>query len=302
MTVLELFSGAATKAGIIEPTQTPSGPMQAFIGSRFREMIRTWSGIRNRLFFVAGVQYPTAAGVGAYLIGPGAGAAPNFDTTANPAYTRPNLVQTAQYLVGTARRWPLRILTLPGWQDLQTRNLQDPDGPTDLFYDFNHPIATINLAPKPAGVGVLFMSQWNPLPVFQDNQMQLIVEDYYPDDYLTPLTSGLAIQLWALPSPGWTGSVGNLPGLDDRSREQEPVEAHWRDDAALWADHRGCQRTQCASWPTITGTARRLGSCNLRKAKPVGFSSRRSPLPFHEHPIRPTSVSTLRRTTLGYPV
>ena len=195
MTVLELFSGAATKAGIIEPTQTPSGPMQAFIGSRFREMIRTWSGIRNRLFFVAGVQYPTAAGVGAYLIGPGAGAAPNFDTTLNPAYTRPNLVQTAQYLVGTARRWPLRILTLPGWQDLQTRNLQDPDGPTDLFYDFNHPIATINLAPKPAGVGVLFMSQWNPLPVFQDNQMQLIVEEYYPDDYLTPLTSGLAIQL-----------------------------------------------------------------------------------------------------------
>lgn len=203
MTVLDFFTAGAVKAGIIQPTQTPSGAQLHYIGERSREMIRTWSSIRNRLFFIPEAAYPLAAGVGVYKIGPGAGAAPNFETSGpNPLYTRPLLIQSGVIIVGTARRYPLGILSRPAWDAVQTRTLQDPDGPTDLFYDFQHPIATLNFAPIPlnnseagGGTGTVFLSQWNPLPIFQDTDVKLNVEDYYPDDYITALTSGLAIQL-----------------------------------------------------------------------------------------------------------
>jgi hypothetical protein len=195
-TVLQLYNDSLTDAGLLQPNQTASGPNIDFTHRRFDDMVRTWSKIRERLFFVPAAQYTLLAGIGAYQIGPGAA---QYNTTPG-VYTRPLFIQSAQVVVGNARKWPVNILTRPQWDILQTQTLVDPDGPTDLFYDFNHPIATIYLAPMPGGLlwnaaQQLILSQWNPLKVFQPGDEALNVEDYYPESYLLALRKGLAIQL-----------------------------------------------------------------------------------------------------------
>jgi hypothetical protein len=196
-TVQQLYNDALSDAGLQQPNQTATGSNIDFTHRRFDDMVRTWSKIRERLFFIPSAVYPLAAGKGAYQIGPGA---PDFNTTTNPAYTRPLFIQTAQVIVGNNRKFSLNILTRPEWSVLQTQNLQDPDGPTDLFYDFNHPISTINVAPIPGGATwnvnqTLILSQWNPLKVFYPGDEALLVEDYYPESYFLALRKGLAIQL-----------------------------------------------------------------------------------------------------------
>lgn len=196
-TVLQLYSDAFSDAGLMQPNQTPSGSNVDRIHRAFDDMVRAWSKVRERLFFIPSAIYPLTSGLGAYQIGPGAA---QFNTTTNPNYTRPLLIQTAQVVIGVARKFSLNILTRPNWDVLQTQTLLDPDGPTDLFYDFGHPISTIYLAPMPGGTGwnvaqTLILSQWNPLKVFYPGDEQLLVQDYYPESYFLALRKGLAIQL-----------------------------------------------------------------------------------------------------------
>lgn len=201
-TVLQLYNDALADAGVQQPNQTATGNNIDFTHRRFDDMVRTWSKIRERLFFIPAANYPLLAATGAYQIGPGAA---QFNTTPVPPatvgpYTRPLFIQSAQVIIGNARKFPLNILTRPQWDVLQTQTLVDPDGPTDLFYDFNHPIATIYVAPMPGGAGwtagqILTLSQWNPLKVFYPGDEALLVQNYYPESYLLALRKGLAIQL-----------------------------------------------------------------------------------------------------------
>lgn len=189
-TVLELYSDALTDIQVLQPAQTPSGAQMGVVHRKFQDMVRAWSQVRLRLFFIPEAAYPLTAGTGSYAIGP---AAANFDTNAG-VYTRPVFVQTAHCLIGTARRWPMSILTRPQWEVLPSKTTQDPDGPTDLFYDFNHPISNINVAPVPSQNTTLYLSQWNPLTVFGPGDEQKDVLLYYPEAYLIGLRAGLAIE------------------------------------------------------------------------------------------------------------
>lgn len=160
------------------------------------EMVRGWSANRLRLAFVPEVQYPLIGGQGAYTIGP---AATDFDTNSGVGpsgpYVKPIFVQSARVKIGTARRWSLNILTRPQWDLIQNRDLLDPDGPLDFFYDFNTPIATINMALKPQFNTTLYLSQWNPLRQFSAGEEALNIEDFYPQEYIKPMQTGLAIEL-----------------------------------------------------------------------------------------------------------
>jgi len=194
--VLDLISDSLSDVGALTPGQTPSGQRVAHAMRTQTDMLQSWSASRLRLNFVPEVSYPLTAGVGSYQIGPGAGAAPNFETGgANPTYTRPVYVQAVWYIVGTARRWPLNILTRPQFGSLTTRTLQDPDGPTDYFYDYNVPIATINVAPIPQFNGFLKQAQWNPLTTFAPGDEQQLIENYFPTEYILPMRLGLTIAL-----------------------------------------------------------------------------------------------------------
>lgn len=190
--VLQFYNDAMSDAGIQQPNQTASGSNIDFVHRKFDDMVRVWSKIRERLFYIPAASYPLSAALGAYQIGPGA---TQYNTTTNPAYTRPIFIQSAQVVVGTARKWPLNILTRPQWDVLQTQTLQDPDGPTDLFYDYNQPIAVINIAPMPTGVQTMILSQWNPLKSFYPGDEQLLVENFYPESYFLALRKGLALEL-----------------------------------------------------------------------------------------------------------
>jgi hypothetical protein len=194
-TVLQLYNDAFADAGGQQPNQTASGSNIDFIHRRFNDMVRTWSKIRERLFFIPAASYTLTADLGAYQIGPGAAQFNTNNVAPNPLYTKPVFIQSAQVIVGTNRKWPLNILTRPQWDVLTTTALVDPDGPTDLFYDFNQPIATINLAPLPASTQTLIMSQWNQLQRFFPGDEALLVENYYPESYLLALRKGLAIEL-----------------------------------------------------------------------------------------------------------
>ena len=196
--VLQLYNDSLADAGLQQPGQTATGTNIGVCHRRFDDMVRTWSKVRERLFFIPAAAYTLLNGIGAYQIGPGA--AGQFNTTTNPQFTRPVFIQSAQVVVGNARKFPLNILTRPQWDVLQTQTLTDPDGPTDLFYDFNHPISTIYLAPVPGGAGwiagqQLILSQWNPLKVFYPGDEALLVENFYPESYFLALRKGLAIQL-----------------------------------------------------------------------------------------------------------
>lgn len=192
-TVLDLYSDAMSDAKIIKPNQTASGTNISFVHRKFQDMVRAWSKKRLRLFFVPEMEYALAAAKGSYQIGPGAA---DFDTGPG-VFVRPLFIQTASVVVGTARRWPINILTRPNFEVLQTRSLQDPDGPTDLFYDYNHPLSSFNFAPIPANNCTVYISQWNPLKTFDVGDEQLDVETFYPESYLLPLRTGLAIALCA---------------------------------------------------------------------------------------------------------
>lgn len=158
-------------------------------------MVRTWSKIRERLFYIPAASYTLTPGLGAYQIGPGATQFNTDNVSPSPTYIRPIFIQSAQVVVGVARKWPLNILTRPQWDILQTQTLSDPDGPTDLFYDFNQPIATINLAPMPTTAQQMILSQWNPLKSFYPGDESLLLENYYPESYFLALRKGLAIEL-----------------------------------------------------------------------------------------------------------
>jgi hypothetical protein len=190
-TVLDLYADSLAEVGRLEPSQTPSGSTVAYIHRAFQDMVRAWSSIRLRQDFIPEETYLLQPGKGTYAIGPGAA---DFDTTGG-SYIRPVFVQTAQIIVGTARRVPMNILSRPQWQLDPLRNLTDPDGPVDFFYDDNRPIATFNVAAKPGGTQVMILSQWNPLKLFAAGDEGLNVEDFYPQHYIPALRLGLAVQL-----------------------------------------------------------------------------------------------------------
>lgn len=189
--VLEFLNNALSAAGVVQPAQTASGSVSDVARRKHSDMVRSWNISRLRLFYVPEQAYPLTANLGVYEIGPGAA---QFDTTPG-VYTRPIFVQSARVIVGTGRRWPLNVLTRPQWDLNNNKNLVDPDGPLDLFYDFNTPKATFNLGPKPGGAQSLLVSQWNPLRFFTPDELALNIEDFYPEEYIEPMEKGLAIIL-----------------------------------------------------------------------------------------------------------
>ena len=190
-TVLTLYSNALAEIRRVNPLQTPGGSTLAYVHGAFEDMVRVWSPIRYRNFFIPEATYLMQPNQGVYQIGPGAA---DYNTTGG-AYTRPVFVQTAQAVVGNARRVPMSILTRPNWQVDPLRNLSDPDGPVHFFYDENRPIATFNVAAKPTGTQFMILSQWNPLKLFFPGDEALLVEDFYPEHYIPALRLGLAVQL-----------------------------------------------------------------------------------------------------------
>lgn len=190
--VLEYFADALTRAGLMKPGSTPPGTTSQHCRRVHKAMVKTWSANRLRLFNIPEAQYPLVGAKGAYTIGPDAMA--DFDTTAGN-YVRPVFIQSGRVKVGTNRRWPLNILTRPQWDVLQGRTLQDPDGPLDLFYDFAIKLGTINVAPQSTGVTTLWLSQWNALRSFEEDELALDLEDYYPLEYIKPSMLGLAVEL-----------------------------------------------------------------------------------------------------------
>lgn len=189
---LEYIADALAKAGLGKPGQTPAANTAQHARRVHQEMVRSWSSNRLRLFNIPESLYALQGNKGSYTIGPDATA--DFDTTAG-LYSRPVFIQAARVIVGTARRLPLNILTRPEWDILQNRGQVDPDGPLDLFYDFNVKLGTINVAPMPAGAGPLYISQWNPLKSFNEDELGEDVEDFYPGEYIKPTMLGLAIEL-----------------------------------------------------------------------------------------------------------
>ncbi len=196
-TVLQFLSDALSDVGAVSPGMTPSANIAELARRKFNDMVRNWSTNRLRLNFIPEAQYALAPGVGVYPIGPGA-VPPGFDTTPG-AIIKPVFVQAARTIIGAARRYPLNILTRPEWDVLPTKGLTDPDGPTDLFFDYNVPTATINVAPLPFGIQVLLVSQWVPLHKFDAGDMAVNVEEFYLEEYIQPMRMGLAIQL----APGY---------------------------------------------------------------------------------------------------
>lgn len=189
--VQQFLNNAFEDAGVIQPGQTASGPMIEVARQRHQDMVLAWCDNRLRLFYVPEATYQLQANVGTYEIGPGAA---QFDTDTGP-FVKPVFVQAARVLVGTAKRWPLGILTRPEWDLDNSKTLAAPDGPDDLFYDFNEPIATINVSPKPGGAQTLWISQWNPLRTFTPDEFTLDVQSFYPSAYIKPMRQGLAIEL-----------------------------------------------------------------------------------------------------------
>lgn len=189
---LEFLSDALAKAGLQKPGQTPHANTAQHARRIHQEMVRSWSSNRLRLFNIPEALYTMIPNQGAYTIGPDPAA--NFDTTAG-AFTKPVFIQAARVIVGTARRLPLNILTRPQWDVLQGRTRSDPDGPLDLFYDYAVKLATINVAPMPTTAQPLYISQWNALRSFNEDELDLDVEDFYPGEYIKPTMLGLAIEL-----------------------------------------------------------------------------------------------------------
>ncbi len=190
-TVLQHLSDALADAGMIGPGQTPSSPMAQFALRKHAEMMNEWSGKRNRLFFIGTYTYNLAAGQGVYTIGPGAA---DFDTNTGN-YVRPVFLQAASVKIGVARRWPLNILTGPQWEVNQDREKSDPDGPEDIYYDGNIPVATFNIAGRPTGPQPMYVRQWNPLRTFDVTELALNIEDFYPAEYIKPMRLGLSMEL-----------------------------------------------------------------------------------------------------------
>lgn len=189
---LEYISDALAAAGLGKPGQTPIATTAQHARRVHKRMVESWSSNRLRLFNIPEALYAMQANKGTYTIGPDATA--DFDTTAG-LYSRPVFIQAARVIVGTARRWPLNILTRPEWDLAQNRTQSDPDGPLDLFYDFNVKLGAINVAPKPTGAQPLYISQWNSLRFFGEDELDADLDDFYPGEYIRPTMLGLAMEL-----------------------------------------------------------------------------------------------------------
>lgn len=190
-TQLEYLGDALADVGAIQPNQTPPGGVQQFALRKDTQMKQSWAQRRLRLFFVPEVTYALADDKGTYTIGSGA---TDFDTSTG-VNTKPVFIQAAYLVLGAGTPRSLNICTRPQWNLVTGKNDKAADGPEDLFYDFNHPIATINVSRRPTGSPILHVSQWNPLKIFGVDELDLNVEDFYPPEYIKAMRLGLAIEL-----------------------------------------------------------------------------------------------------------
>lgn len=187
-TVAKFLNTAASKAGVLQPGHSLSGNNLLLWLDAFNNRASNLSADRKLLHFVPDVQYACPA-LESSEIGPGAA---QFDT-AGGLYTRPILVESVRSVVGNARRWPLNMCTEQEWAANPRRSTTDPDGPIDFYFGAAIAKATFNFAPKPTGGQIVYVSQWNPLRRFLITEVNFDMEDYYPEEYITPLMIDLAI-------------------------------------------------------------------------------------------------------------
>ncbi len=193
-TFQQFINDMLADAGVINPGQT-AGTVNFGNGVRaFNRVVSNWSSKRERLFYVPESPYTLSNGVYSYQVGPGAS---HFPTSGG--FTRPVFVQSGVIIVGNARRWPMNILTAPQWNACQNRGLSDADGPTDFYYGGASPIGIFNVAPAPTGSKSMLLDQWNPLKTFAVTDTVLLMEDYYPAEYIRGLQAAGALEI----SPGY---------------------------------------------------------------------------------------------------
>lgn len=188
-TFQKFLNNAAARILQVSPGGGISGNQLAFWVDGFSEVVRSMSGDRSLLFFVPDVQYTLVNAKESFEIGPGAA---DFDTTGG-AYTRPVFVESVRVKVGNARRFPLNMCTEQEFAVSPWRNATHPDGPTDFYYASGIPKATFNFAAQALAGQICWVSQWNPLREFDLTETNLLMEDYYPNEYIRMLQLGLGV-------------------------------------------------------------------------------------------------------------
>lgn len=187
-TVQQFLNDAATEIMAINPGGSVSGTQLTFWLRAFNLLAANGSTDRALLFYVPDVPYIPNAFQEAWGIGPGA----FFDTSAG-AYTRPVFVESARALVGNSRRWPLNVRTEQEWASNPARGRTDNDGPLDVHYSASITTGVLRFAPLTVPGNTIWVSQWNPLRTFDVTELNAIMEDYYPPEYLTMLRGALAL-------------------------------------------------------------------------------------------------------------
>ncbi len=189
-TFTAFLNQSAAEINVLQPGQSlPTSQLQFWAGA-FNDMVRNMSADRLFLNYVPDVAYTCPGSAESYDIGVGASSFPTSGST----NIRPLFVESARAKVGTSRRWPLNVQTEQEFAANSRRGSSDPDGPIDFQYSASTVIGFFRFAPAPQSGQVIYISQWNPLKVFDPaTEMALLMEDYYPLEYIRALKLNLAV-------------------------------------------------------------------------------------------------------------
>lgn len=179
----QVIINALVLLGVIFPGQTPSASMLADSFTRLNNMLASWTTELLIIYGVEKVDNTFVTATNSYTIGP----------TGVFAGTRPTAIVSAQVIINSGQRFPLKQLTTEEWNEI-TDQAAASTVPKFIYDDYEYPNSTLYIWPTPtfgSGTYTLELQIWQPL-----EQFSTLADSFdMPPGYERAVTYNLATEL-----------------------------------------------------------------------------------------------------------
>jgi hypothetical protein len=207
-TALSLIDKALGALGVLDEGGTANSAQQTLCLSLLNGMIDRWSSERLSVPIIAQVTKTLSANDGAYTVGSGA----------DISITKPLRVMDSSFIRYSNQDYELRNLARNQYQAITDKS--SIGLPVAMFYDAQHPTATLYLWPVPDQSYVLYLDYWSPLSSFS-----LVSTDInLPPAAESALWQNLAKEAWPFyPNPQMLVPVSSMANMSKSSLQKTNV-------------------------------------------------------------------------------
>jgi hypothetical protein len=178
MTAKDIINTAALLANIMPSGDSLNTEEYVDCLAKLNSMLVAWNTEQIMIFTIVNYTHALSASTQSYTIGAGA----NFDTP------RPLKIQTANVIQPSGTSDKLDIISSKDWAAIDEKSLTGVR-PKVIYDDYNYPLSTLYVWPKPSGTPTLDLWMWVQLSTFP-----LLTTPFdMPPGYLEAVTYNLAL-------------------------------------------------------------------------------------------------------------